>query len=399
MAATQCRTPAAARAGWCGLHRRSAAGTKHRGGSEGSRLDHANRGSTTLDNIQNGDRVSLRLCLVDDQFGFTSTSGWRTSPRTLVAHRRASWQRLSTGRSGAHSRSYADAHDACAVPQVPRAATRSCCEGCSVVAGSTRRTRGRLVGGSAENCTLLLERLPAFGPGRVAPDGRRSNATGPPLAGTVSRTSSPPNVSSPRPSARSRHPWRRRRRRAEQAEEHARHLRRGVEANYPKAAACLATVPRRRIPARAPSSPFRPNTASHLRRRTNVQASIWAPSTCSPFASTVRLRRATGHRRSTLTVLGRLSGWTKGLPTDRLTIANHRALLDMDPALRAERRRTSYDAAHLLPLVRAAGGHHRRMQHSTTARIWSNKSSFGTPPNRANARSSPSVSTAIVCRR
>ena len=38
VAATQCRTPAAARAGWCGLHRRSAAGTKHRGGSEGSRL-------------------------------------------------------------------------------------------------------------------------------------------------------------------------------------------------------------------------------------------------------------------------------------------------------------------------------------------------------------------------
>ena len=38
VAATQCRTPAAARAGWCGLHRRSAAGTKHRGRSEGSRL-------------------------------------------------------------------------------------------------------------------------------------------------------------------------------------------------------------------------------------------------------------------------------------------------------------------------------------------------------------------------
>ena len=38
VAATQCRTPAAARAGWCGLHRRSAAGTTRRGGSEGSRL-------------------------------------------------------------------------------------------------------------------------------------------------------------------------------------------------------------------------------------------------------------------------------------------------------------------------------------------------------------------------
>ena len=38
VAATQCRTPAAARTGWCDLHRRSAAETKHRGGSEGSRL-------------------------------------------------------------------------------------------------------------------------------------------------------------------------------------------------------------------------------------------------------------------------------------------------------------------------------------------------------------------------
>ena len=40
-----------------------------------------------------------------------------------------------------------------------------------------------------------------------------------------------------------------------------------------------------------------------------------------------------------------------------------------------------------------------RPSDSTTARIWSNKSSFGTPPNRANARSSPSISgaSAINC--
>ena len=39
-----------------------------------------------------------------------------------------------------------------------------------------------------------------------------------------------------------------------------------------------------------------------------------------------------------------------------------------------------------------------RSSDSTTARIWSNSSSAGTPPKRANALSSPSVSTAMVCR-
>ena len=61
-----------------------------------------------------------------------------------------------------------------------------------------------------------------------------------------------------------------------------------------------------------------------------------------------------------------------------------------NPQCAAKRRNSAFNTSSPPPT---------RWSDSTTARIWSNKSSFGTPPNRANARSSPSVNTAIVCRR
>ena len=47
-------------------------------------------------------------------------------------------------------------------------------------------------------------------------------------------------------------------------------------------------------------------------------------------------------------------------------------------------------------------GHHDayspRSSDNTTARIWSNRSSSGTPPNRSKALSRPSIRTGMVCR-